>query len=55
MKEQFDIQTYMTNGVERIVADALKATFRNPKESAFMMRFAKANVIRNMVLIRSCF
>ncbi len=43
MKEQFDIQTYMTKGVERIVADALKATFRNPKESAFMMRFAKAS------------
>ena len=27
MDEKFDIQGYMTRGVERIVADSLKATF----------------------------
>ena len=43
MKEAVDIQAYMTKGVERIVEDAIKATFRNPKESAFMMRFAVAS------------
>ena len=35
-----DIQTYMTRGVERVVADAIKATLKNPRESAFMAKFA---------------
>lgn len=39
----FDIQTYMTKGVERVVADALKATLQNPRESAFMVKFAAAS------------
>ena len=43
MSEAFDIQAYMTQGVERVVADALKATLRNPKESAFMLKFAAAS------------
>lgn len=43
MSEPFDIQDYMTQGVERIVADALKATLKNPKESAFMAKFALAS------------
>jgi MoaA/NifB/PqqE/SkfB family radical SAM enzyme len=36
----FDIQQYMTAGVERIIREALKATFRDPKGSAYMMKFA---------------
>ena len=43
MEREFDIQEYMTKGVERVVADALKATFRDPKESAFMLGFARAS------------
>lgn len=43
MEKGFDIQEYMTKGVERVVADAIKATLKNPKESAFMLRFAKAS------------
>ncbi|MCR5324072.1 MAG: radical SAM protein [Lachnospiraceae bacterium] len=43
MKENFDIQSYMTQGVERVVADAIKATLKNPKESAYMTRFAIAS------------
>ena len=39
----FDIQAYMTKGVERVVQDAVRATLRNPKESAFMLRFAAAS------------
>ncbi|MBQ9696020.1 MAG: radical SAM protein, partial [Oscillospiraceae bacterium] len=39
----FDIQEYMTHGVERVVSDALKATLRNPRESAFMVQFAAAS------------
>ena len=43
MDRNFDIQAYLTGGVERIVSDAVKATLRNPKESAFMLRFAAAS------------
>ena len=43
MEENFDIQSYMTQGVERVVADAVKATLKNPKESAYMARFAFAS------------
>ncbi|MCM1038326.1 MAG: radical SAM protein [Roseburia sp.] len=43
MDENFDIQAYMTRGVERIVADSLKATLQDPRESAFMVKFAAAS------------
>ncbi|MBR1724069.1 MAG: radical SAM protein, partial [Ruminococcus sp.] len=43
MDEVFDIQSYMTGGVERIVAEAVKATLKNPRESAFMLKFAAAS------------
>ena len=43
MHREFDIQRYMTGGVERIVADALRATVKNPRESAYMLRFASAS------------
>ena len=43
MSEAFDIQEYMTEGVRRVVSDAIRATFRDPKESAFMLRFAAAS------------
>ena len=43
MEQAFDIQEYMTKGVENIVASSLKATMRNPKESAFMVKFAAAS------------
>ncbi len=42
MDRDFDIQEYMTKGVERVVSDAIKATLKNPKESAFMLGFAKS-------------
>ncbi len=43
MEREFDIQEYMTKGVERVVSDAIKATLKNPRESAFMLGFAKAS------------
>ena len=43
MDQNFDLQGYMTKGVERVVADAIKATLKNPRESAFMLRFAAAS------------
>ena len=43
MSEPFDIQEYMTRGVERVVADALKATLKIPRESAYMAKFTLAS------------
>ena len=43
MAERMDIQQYLTEGVEAIVRDALRATLRDPKESLFMARFAAAS------------
>ncbi|MBQ5334500.1 MAG: radical SAM protein, partial [Oscillospiraceae bacterium] len=42
MAAEFDLQAYLTAGVEKIVAGAVRATLRNPKESAFMLKFAAA-------------
>ncbi|MBR5090955.1 MAG: radical SAM protein [Ruminiclostridium sp.] len=42
MKKDFDLQDYLTEGVEKTVSDALKASLSNPKESAFMLKFAAA-------------
>ena len=43
MEQGFDIQAYMTRGVERVVGDIVKATFKNPRESAYMAKFALAS------------
>ena len=42
-QKNFDLQQHIEQGVEKIVADTIKATLKNPKESAFMLRFAKAS------------
>ena len=41
--KDFDLGTYLSDGVEQIVKDAVKATLSNPRESAFMARFALAS------------
>ncbi len=43
MDQAFDMQAYMTRGVERVVGDIVRATFKNPRESAYMARFALAS------------
>ena len=43
MDKAFDIQSYMTRGVERVVSDAVKSTLKNPRESAYMAKFALAS------------
>ena len=43
MTNNFDIQEYMTKGVEDIVTGAVRATLTNPRESAFMAKFALAS------------
>lgn len=43
MEREFNLEQYMTAGVERIIKEALRATFHDPKESAFMVRYATAS------------
>ena len=43
VKENFDLQEHIAQGVEKIVSDAIKATWKDPKESAFMVKFAAAS------------
>lgn len=43
MSEEFNIGAYMTKGVENIVKNAIRATFSNPAESLFMVKFAAAS------------
>ena len=43
MSEVFDIQAYMAAGVERVVKEALRATLKHPKETAFLTKFALAS------------
>ena len=42
-EKEFDIQAYLTEGVEALVKDAIRATLKDPRESAFMARFAAAS------------
>lgn len=42
-REEFDLQEYMSKGVERIAADAVRAVLKDPRESAFMLKFAAAS------------
>ena len=42
MNETFDLQEYLSKGIENFMADVIKATVKNPRESAFMLRFAAA-------------
>ena len=49
-KSDFDIQGYLSEGVEVILKDAMMATLKNPKESVYLLKFSKhakrANRIR---------
>lgn len=51
MEENFNIQEYLSNGVEAIIKDAIRTTLKNPKESIFLAKFSrhakKATKIRN--------
>ncbi len=43
MNENMQLQQIIGQGVEKIVGDTIRATLKNPKESAFMLRFAAAS------------
>ncbi len=42
-EKEFNVGEYMTHGVENIVKSAIRATLKDPKESAFMARYALAS------------
>ena len=42
MNEGFDLQAYLSKGIEDFMRDLVKATLTNPRESAFMLKFAAA-------------
>lgn len=39
MENNFDLSIYLSNGIENIISGAIKASIKNPKETAFMMKF----------------
>ncbi|MEN6593539.1 MAG: radical SAM protein [Clostridiaceae bacterium] len=39
MNAEFNLDQYLSDGVEAIVSDALKAAFKNPKETAFLLQY----------------
>ena len=43
MEKVFDLQQYLSDGVEILIKDALRATLRDPRQSAFMANFALAS------------
>lgn len=50
MKE-FNLEKYLSNGVERIIKGIVRTSIKNPKTSAFMLRYVKAS--RNARKIRN--
>lgn len=51
MNQEFNLENYLTNGVEWLVKDAIRTTLKNPRESAFLAKYAisskKSNGIRH--------
>lgn len=43
MGENEKLQEHIVKGVEKIVSDAIRATLKDPKESAFLLRFSAAS------------
>ena len=43
-QKNIDIQKYLADGIENIVKDAISATFKNPKETLFLAKFAKSSM-----------
>ncbi|MDF2800541.1 MAG: radical domain protein [Anaerocolumna sp.] len=51
MNQEFNLEDYLTSGVEWLVKDAIRTTLKNPRESTFLAKYAlaskKANTIRH--------
>ncbi len=42
MNENFNLQDYLSEGIEHFMAGVIRATMKNPRESAFVVKFAAA-------------
>lgn len=42
MEQTFNLEQYLANGVEHFVQSAVKATLKNPRESAFLLQYGAA-------------
>ena len=51
-KQEFSLGEYLAGGIERIVKRAVRATLTDPRESAFMARFALSSVKRPANVLR---
>ncbi len=40
MKSEFNLEDYLGNGIENIVKKVIKSSLKNPKESAFVLKYA---------------
>jgi len=40
MKSDFNLEHFLSEGIEKLVKDAVKATLKNPRETAFLMKYA---------------
>jgi len=38
----FDLEQYLSKGIEDLIKDAIKVAFKNPKQSAFFLRYTKS-------------
>lgn len=43
MNSDFSLSDYMSNGIENIIRGIIKASFRNPRETAFIAKYALAS------------
>lgn len=42
MKNDFNLEKYLSEGIKNIIKDAVKATLKNPKQSAFFLKYASS-------------
>ncbi|MDO4534695.1 MAG: radical SAM protein [Clostridium perfringens] len=43
MENEFNLESYLGNGIENIVKKVIKSSLKNPKESAFVLKYALAS------------
>lgn len=42
MNKEFNLSEYMSEGIENILKNVLKASMKNPKEAAFVIKYMLA-------------
>jgi len=54
--DEFDLAVYLSNSIEKIVKSILRATLKDPRESAFMLRYSAASreAARKRAAVQAC-